>query len=273
MTAMPRPDPRAQQARLTTEVVLVTPDLAREWLSFNRHNRKVNRRRVARYAADMRQGRWQLTGQGIQFGANGSLLDGQHRLLALIESGISVLMLVVRGVSESAFEALDQGDRRRLSDVLSIRGEQNGTTLAATIGELWRYRHRHQRPAPPLTSSAELELFEEEQELRESVAFVCAHRWHKLATSSTLAICHHLFRAQDPAQAEMFFEQLRTGLDPSSGVAALRNRLTEGQGRLEKDEVLGLFFLAWLAHRAGQPIRCLRLRRNTHGRVILPELE
>lgn len=46
------------------------------------------------YARDMQDGNWQLTHQGILLGKNGIVIDGQHRLHAVVLSGCSVQMMV-----------------------------------------------------------------------------------------------------------------------------------------------------------------------------------
>ena len=61
---------------------LVMPEMAREWLTHNTHNRPVSRQTVEQYARDMKAGRWYYTNQGIGFDVNGVMTDGQHRLLA-----------------------------------------------------------------------------------------------------------------------------------------------------------------------------------------------
>ncbi|KAF7277615.1 hypothetical protein GWI33_002970, partial [Rhynchophorus ferrugineus] len=84
--------------QIAAQVETITPDLARQYLAFNTHNRNVRSYRVKGYAADMRDGRWTLNGEAIKFSADGTLLDGQHRLQAVIEADVAVQMLVVRGV-------------------------------------------------------------------------------------------------------------------------------------------------------------------------------
>ena len=62
----------------------VTPELAEELLrDFNTHNRRLRSRQVSLYAESMRQDRWSLNGEPIQFDADGVLLNGQHRLTAI----------------------------------------------------------------------------------------------------------------------------------------------------------------------------------------------
>lgn len=112
--------------------VLVTPDLARDWLATAASNRKLNQRHVVILAEDMRHGRWALTHQGLAFDEHGRLVDGQHRLHAVILAGCSVLMMVVRGVAlESVLNAVDQGTIRTPGQALIMRGVANGTLVAA----------------------------------------------------------------------------------------------------------------------------------------------
>jgi predicted nucleic acid-binding Zn ribbon protein len=73
--------------RPAASIVYVTPEMAERWLGHNKVNRNLRNRRVDQFARDMRSGRWQLTGEAIKFGKSGNLIDGQHRLWAVIESG------------------------------------------------------------------------------------------------------------------------------------------------------------------------------------------
>src|SRR3990172_8052075 len=76
----------------------VTPNPPREWLRTNTHNRKLRDRAVADYARDMTAGHWTLNGEAIKFATDGTVLDGQHRLRAVIDSDVTVQMLVVVGL-------------------------------------------------------------------------------------------------------------------------------------------------------------------------------
>lgn len=106
---------------MKTEVQYITPDQAQAYLSENAcFQRAVRRYTVKQYAAAMQRGEWKLTHQGIAIDVNGKLIDGQHRLLAVIESGITVPMTVTTGVSATAFSVLDIGAKRDISDLLSI---------------------------------------------------------------------------------------------------------------------------------------------------------
>jgi hypothetical protein len=86
----------------------------------------------------MTVGQWQLNGQPIVFNGR-RCLDGQHRLHAVVQSGQSVPMLIVRGVSEDAFVTLDTGRKRQASDVLSIAGHSNVVVLASSANLALQY--------------------------------------------------------------------------------------------------------------------------------------
>jgi hypothetical protein len=102
----------------------VTPDLATRWLEGNVHNRPLRQSTVERYARDMADGKWRLTHQGIAFDDSEQLIDGQHRLWAVVESKSTIEFLVTRGLDMSAQEYIDGGEKRTTTDVLSLRGEK-----------------------------------------------------------------------------------------------------------------------------------------------------
>lgn len=100
----------------------VTPKLAEAWLQTNENNRNLDQKKVDQYARDMQAGRWRQTNQGVGFGKDGKLYDGQHRLWAIVLSGCTIRMLVVSGMDEDARPAIDTGKPRRVHDQLRMFG-------------------------------------------------------------------------------------------------------------------------------------------------------
>lgn len=103
---------------MQTREVLVTPDLATEWLTRNHSNRPISKPLVVKYAHDMAHGRWVETHQGIAFDEEGYLRDGQHRLAAIVLSNTSVVLLVTEGLPFEAQRNMDRGRPRRVADFL-----------------------------------------------------------------------------------------------------------------------------------------------------------
>jgi len=109
---------------MTREVVKVTPEMAIKWLDCNTHNRPIRQAKVEKFARDMKEGRWLLTHQGVLFADDGTLLDGQHRLWAVVESHTTVEFEVTRGADAKVQEVIDLGERRTERDILTLRGEK-----------------------------------------------------------------------------------------------------------------------------------------------------
>lgn len=98
----------------------IDPATARRYLGANRDNRKVKRGRVATYARQMTQGQWLVTGDPVRFDADGRLLDGQHRLLAIVESETTQTMVVIRDLPPESFQVIDSGLPRTFADALGV---------------------------------------------------------------------------------------------------------------------------------------------------------
>lgn len=102
-----------------SSIVEVSPELAKEWLRSNTFNRKVSPSTVSKYARDMSSGDWRLNHQGIAFDDQGVLVDGQHRLHAVIKSGSTVKMMVTWGADRVGIDELRV---RHAADVIKFGG-------------------------------------------------------------------------------------------------------------------------------------------------------
>lgn len=100
----------------------IDPTIARCYLEANTQNRRVRRTWVAQLVKIMRDGDWRLNHQGIAFNCDGSLKDGQHRLMAIVESGVTILVMVTRGLPGEAMETIDVHQRRTEADVMNLMG-------------------------------------------------------------------------------------------------------------------------------------------------------
>lgn len=115
------------------EIRTITPDQARALLKKNAVNRPLIASHLASLEADLKRGAMQLTHQGIAVSSTGKLLDGQHRLLAIANTGISARLLFSWDLPDSVFSVLDSGSKRSASDVLHADGAINTTAMAAAI--------------------------------------------------------------------------------------------------------------------------------------------
>ncbi|NBR35858.1 MAG: hypothetical protein EBT80_00455 [Chitinophagales bacterium] len=115
----------------------ITPSLAAELLTMNVNNRRVKKERVALYASSMTRGQWSYTGDSIRIakGDNGEdiLIDGQHRLLACVQSGVSFETHVISGLPASVFSVIDRGVTRTNGDILKVAGFSNSTFIGSMV--------------------------------------------------------------------------------------------------------------------------------------------
>lgn len=111
--------------------VAVSPSLAMRLLARNAgYNRSVRKGVVASYASDMAGGKWnERIGDPIRFSDTGILIDGQHRLKAIAESGKTVVVSIMTGLSESDYKDVDNGSARTVTDVADIPGGASGAAI------------------------------------------------------------------------------------------------------------------------------------------------
>lgn len=132
----------------------ITPGMALQYLKANVKNRKPRKRQVEILKRDLLAGAWRFTHQGIAFAEDGSLLDGQHRLQAIVAAEKPVLdMLVWRHLPDTAKEATDQSQGRTLAENLQLLdGEKNSTSLCGLVNAVVRcWTHYDYRLSLPQT--------------------------------------------------------------------------------------------------------------------------
>lgn len=133
LDAAPGFDPIRDPSAEWSGIVEVTPELARVWLKRNTDNRPLSRSTVRRYTKLMGAGRWLVSADAVAFDTAGKLVNGQHRLHAVVQHGQPVPMLVATGLSPAVFAVLDGGKPRSGGDVLAIRGFKHAVTCAAVV--------------------------------------------------------------------------------------------------------------------------------------------
>lgn len=116
--------PGTENKKLFISFEEVTPHIASRWLETNEENqRKMNNNQVFQYATQMKKGLWMPdTGESIKFSRSRRLIDGQHRLKAIIEADEPRTLMVIRGIADENIVKMDQGKKRNLADIFRIQG-------------------------------------------------------------------------------------------------------------------------------------------------------
>lgn len=120
---------------LFTKMVLITPESAKELLKLNVSNRPLNRVTVDWYAKQMTNGQWTISGQTISISDKNTLIDGQHRLEAVVKSGKEIMFNVAYNVPFQSFVNYDSVRSRGLCDVFAIENILNYKSISAIISK------------------------------------------------------------------------------------------------------------------------------------------
>lgn len=118
---------------VTVGLVQVSPELAESWLERNGRNRKISPPAVDRYARNIMKNRWPFTGDPVRFSDGGDLLDGQHRLTAIHQSGKTLPLLVITGLRADTQAFMDDGRKRNAADTLAIKEMQNYVAVSSLV--------------------------------------------------------------------------------------------------------------------------------------------
>lgn len=247
-----------KQKNTSVEVIDVTPKLAAEWLERNDRNRKIRTHWVDALARDMREGNWMFNAEPVRFDRNGTLLDGQHRLHAVIRSKLTQRFLVVRDLEPETQRVTDIGRARSLGDQLNIDGVITSGSNAAALGRLlvrydkWGDLGRSGQNQP---SNAEIREFIEAHVDEVHRAVVVGNRARNRGfpvAPAVFGMCYFVCARRDRTAADSFFiEQLAegVGLTPDSPARALLVRLRSDH-HSDHDTVCYVFH-AWNHFRRG----------------------
>lgn len=249
------------------EVVLVNAAIASAWLHRNSNNRPIRFKAVTQYANDMSGGHWKSTGESIKFSKTGRLLDGQHRLSAIVEAAAEIDVVVNTGLEDGSFDVIDTGRQRTGSDILTIDGISlsEARTAAAALPMIVNYSrglpaHSSARP----TNQALLDFWKQHPYVQPAsrYAALLPKRYPPISHAKAMFL-HWLFAQIDQDSAEDFLAALFTGgqLSMTESIYHLRNKFIESrmQGVAIRDSVqIHACFKAWNLYRAKREVRSWR---------------
>jgi hypothetical protein len=254
-------------------VQAVTPKKAAEWLDANTTNRPISKSVVRGFAEAMSRGDWVVTHQGIAFDTDGVLIDGQHRLAAIVEADVPIELTVFTEVATDTFDVLDTGKRRNAADALAIEGEKSATMLAAMVRTVWLFENRPDLNwsggAAAVTNHQVVQALAAHPRLREHV-----NRGEQIAAATGMiksaagAASYLVEQANKRADLTAWYEGIidGTGLAKSDPRLAFRKVMFQGARkqmgqplrRRDTREHVALYLKAFNAWATGEPLPHLR---------------
>lgn len=186
--------------------MMITPQLAEQWLKRNEDNRRIRPGLVKTLAREIAEGRWQVTHQGIAFDEYGDLLDGQHRLHAIIAADVPAQMYVTTGAPRSSFAVVDSGASRSFGDRVFASGA-DVTKEHAAIARVIELGAGDTKPASYLVTMGFINKH------REAIDWVLERTNAKKGRrpASTLAVVARAWYTRDLTRLAQFIEVFSTG--------------------------------------------------------------
>jgi hypothetical protein len=247
---------------ITSRLVKFTPAMATKMLEGNVLNRKIKDKLVKFYADQMKRNMWLQDGSTLKFAADGTLLDGQHRLWACIEANVPFTSLVAENVDKNTFVVIDTGAGRTPGDVIDIAGhKQHSSVIASAALHIMNYRTADVNSFKKRRSRQDVLAFVQDNE--ELVEFCTLARCIKsvMRKQASVAIAiSFLASKRYPQQSRNFLHKFMSGedLNAKSPILVLRNRLL-GERLLRPVERLSLTANAWNAYIAGRQVSTLKV--------------
>jgi hypothetical protein len=251
-------------------IMLVTPELAEEWLAINHVNRDLRKTNVDKFVRFIERGKFVMTGEGIQFEGflndeNVRLVNGQHRLTAIVQTGKAQWMLVIEGIGTSTQMYMDTGSRRNFADVLKLeRGVINAARVASSVrlgyltdNEQFEVTGGGQRePGHDLL----LEWFDAHPDVVEATKLGCRVRDQFQANAPAFAVAKMLFDRIDEEDSQSYFEDLFSGAGLPEGdpIIKLREyfiRAAVGRDRPRSTVQLAVACKAWNYRRTNRVVK------------------
>jgi hypothetical protein len=256
---------------MKTEIKTITPELARELLKKNGLNRPLNKRHVNILAGQMLTGKWLFDGTPIKLNGAGQLLDGQHRLTALVESNQTFDFVVISGLPSESFKVMDTGKLRSAADSVGIDVPHHAVLIADVARHLVNFDSHQMFTA---ISSRDRSTFVPNsvvyeyamanlEKINASFEF-CKKFKGALLQKSKLTAFHMLFSRVNVTDADLFISKFSTGLDldAESPIYILRQKLIQNslsKKKMSTNQKYALIVRAWNKFRKKETVSNMQI--------------
>lgn len=246
--------------------VTITPDMAVEILELNKLNRPLRQEAINRITRQITAGKWRYNGETIKITHTLDVLDGQHRLWAIIEAKRAVETLVAFGIDREAFETIDTlRANRSIGDTIALEGQlQYRNQIGQALAWLVRYERgtleKFRAPTNRVENADVKEAYRNNPNIVHAVQQ--GARVKKLANTALAGFFYYVLANQNTALADQFISVLR---DPSKTRVShpfylLRYYLQSERTHKEPVKLIALMIKAANAAYAGKELTALEWR-------------
>ena len=248
-------------------------------LEFNTLNRPLNEQHVKRIARQIIEGKWRFNGDTIKVSSDGQVLDGQHRLWAIIEAKMPVETIIVTGLTKDAFATIDTLRKPRSgADVLALNGATHNTAiLSAALQWLLRWQRgcleAYKSPINRIENS-DVELAWENNPGMARAVQRCM-KLRGLANPSLVGFFYYILSNRSPELAERMVFTLENPAGVSINDPFFRLRLYFASENKRKEPVMTIALMIKAANAANQnrELKTLNWRSQGINAEAFPRME
>jgi hypothetical protein len=274
-------------------LILLTPEIAADFSKrIPRRQRNQSRRLIDKYTTDMLAKKWPFIGDAIRFNSDDELIDGQHRVEGVVETGVSIPTIVVFGLDNDAIVPMDSGKGRRFEDLLTM---EEHIENAASVGSLtrrvthWMLGNYGQENIARVINPEWLNTTPTNEQLwtvyraNKDELIECTRHglsysrfFKKSAGPAIFAFSWMLFGKIDVDARESFFHELKEGSGtntPTPAIGSLRRKLNEKYTRTTKPkpwEWQHFIFQTWNRKLQGETTELRRPSYPAYNTVAKP---
>ena len=266
-------------AREAPRIVTVTPEDAMQLLESNGCNRPLNDQHVRRIARQIVDGKWRFNGDTIKISSTNDILDGQHRLWAIIEAKTAVETIVVRGIEPDAFATIDTLRKSRSgSDVLALLGV-TGQRSTISVGLQWLIRWQRKTLETYKSPANRIENSDIEQAFKDNPGIArAAERSNKLrgiGNPGLIAFFYFVLTNRNPDLAERMIHTLEnpSGVGINDPFFRLRAYFLSDKARKDALITIALMVKAANAAHDGREMKALNWRNQGSFAEPFPTLD
>lgn len=223
-----------------SQTIRITPKLAQEYLETDKQNRPIREGHLNGIIQDMENGRWVFDGAPIRFDADGNLLDGQHRLLAIVRTGKAQKMVVMTGLARNSRRTMDKNARRSVADNLRMDAQVPNSFKVSAIARIvlrWRAGNIRNASMQP-TDNEVYDFVLDNNPALQAAAFFSSPVARDLGGSpQAIGAVYYETIPLDPEKGEAYWEKVQSGVGLAPGEAALI--LRSALMRLDKTAKIG----------------------------------
>lgn len=240
---------------------VITPQDAVKLLDLNTNNRALRRGTVDRIKHDIANGRFMLNGDTIVVGANGELLNGQHRLEAIAAGGVPVESIIIKGVDPAAFSTIDNHRPRSLSDYMKINGISDHSRIAVLVprAERWDAQQRGRDVASGTKRRGEsvyIDFYEDNKERIDGA--IRSPQKYPYIVSSITGIFRYIIGFERADECDKYLREVSSGdstIESNRKVYAAIVREDNNNDSSKSHRVLGILISGWNARQIGKCVK------------------